>query len=135
MATHVSFLYTLSAPVDVFITYLTDHWRDYFELRNNIVLRSYYRTTSRKRFLKLTTVKFTVSERPYASGSRKLERFKTDHPQSLNHQISKQQITRGHNYSVFYFVFLHRRTLSAPLFEVYDSSFSLHTTLHCHFTR
>ena len=41
------------------------------------------RETSRNRFLKLTTVKFTVSERPYTSESRKLESFETDHPQSL----------------------------------------------------
>ena len=52
------------------------------------------RETSWKRFLKLTTVKFTVSERPYTSESGKLERFETDHPQSLNPLISKQQITR-----------------------------------------
>ena len=52
--------------------------------------------TSRKRFLKLTTVKFTVSERPYTFESRKLERFETDDPQSLNPQIYKQQITRKH---------------------------------------
>ena len=78
------------------------------------------RETSRNRFLKLPTVKFIVSGRPYTSESRKLERFETDHPQSLNPQISKQQNNSG-TYFIFYFIFLRRKTLSASLFVVLRS--------------
>ena len=89
---------------------------------NNTRLMKLSRETSRKRFPKLTTVKFTVSGRPYTPEREvRLERFETDQAQSRNSQISKQQNNLG-TYLVFCFVFLRRKEpLCTSLFEVLRS--------------
>ena len=87
------------------------------------------RETSRKRFLKLTTLKFTVSERPYTFESRKLGRFETDHPQSLNPQISKQQITREHiQFSIL--SFFEERLFPLRFSKFYDLSLFIYIYIY-----